>query len=93
MAPATDHMARKRAAEAEFPHRVDVPLPGSGLGRLRGMLDWCGENVAAGAWDMHRHSERRKGERPVHYARFYFTTDAGAEAFRRRWERGQRQVR
>lgn len=87
MVSATDHTARKRAAEAEFPYHVDVPLR-YGLRRLRGMLDWCGENVAAGAWDMHRHSERRKGERPVDYARFYFTIDADAVAFRRRWKAG-----
>jgi hypothetical protein len=28
------------------------------------MLDWCGENVAAGIWAEHGHSERRKGELP-----------------------------
>jgi hypothetical protein len=84
MAPVTNHTARKRAAEAEFPYRVDVPLLG-GMRRLRGMLDWCGAHVAAGAWDMHHHSERRRGELPAEFARFYFTTDADAEAFGRRW--------
>jgi hypothetical protein len=84
MARATDHTARKRAAEAEFHYHVDVPLLG-GLGRLRTMLNWCGAHVAAGAWDMRRHCERRKGARSLEYARFYFTTDADAEAFSRRW--------
>jgi len=41
MVRATDHTARKTAAEVEFPYHVDVPLLG-GLGRLRNMLDWCG---------------------------------------------------
>ena len=80
MVPATDHTARKRAAEAEFPYHVDVPLLG-GRGRLRNMLDWCEAHVAAGAWDMHRHSERQKGGRSLEYARFYFTTETDAEAF------------
>jgi hypothetical protein len=80
MVRATDHTARKRAAEAEFPYHVDVPLLG-GLGRLRNMLDWCGTHLAAGEWDMYRHSERRKGARSLEYARFYFTAEADAEAF------------
>ena len=87
MTPRTDHKARKRAAEVDFPHRVDVPFR-YGLGRLRDMLDWCGANAAAGAWYLHRHTEQRKGDRPVDYARFYFTTDANAEAFSRRWKEG-----
>jgi hypothetical protein len=80
MVRATDHTVRKRAAEAEFPYHVDVPLLG-GRGRLRNMLDWCGAHVVAGAWDMRRHSERRKGARSLEYARFYFTTETDAEAF------------
>lgn len=79
MIRAIDHTARKRAAEAEFRYHVDVPLLG-GLGRLRNMLDWCGAH-AAGAWDMYRHSERQKGARSLEYVRFYFTTEADAEAF------------
>jgi hypothetical protein len=86
MVRATDLTARKMAAEAEFPHHVDVPLLG-GLGRLRNMLDWCGAHVAAGAWDMYRHSERRKGARSLEYARFYFTTETDAEAFMSRRRR------
>ena len=80
MVRATDHTARKAAAGAEFPYYVDVPLLG-GLGRLRNMLDWCGAHVAAGAWGMYRRTERRKGVRSLEYARFYFTTEADAEAF------------
>ena len=76
------------AAEAErrFPYRVDIPVPGSGGWRqLTHMHEWCRENVAASAWDQHGHSERRKGEAPIDYARFYFMDEADAEAFRRRW--------
>jgi len=81
---ARTHYPGRRAAERRFPHRVDVPVPGGGLGRrLTEMLEWCRENVAAGAWDHHGRSERRKGEAPADFARFYFLTEADAEAFRR----------
>jgi hypothetical protein len=49
------------------------------------MLDWCHANVAAGAWAEHDHQVRRKGERPVDFARWYFLSDADAEAFKKRW--------
>jgi len=81
---ATDRNRSRKDAEARFPHRVDVLVPGGGLGRrLTDMLDWCRVNAAAGAWAQHGHSERRKGEAAIDYARFYFTTEADAEAFRR----------
>ena len=84
----TDRTAGKKAAESKFPHRVDIPVPGSGLGRrLTEMLDWCRENVPAATWSHHHHSERCKGEAPKDFARFYFLYEAVAEAFRRRWMR------
>jgi hypothetical protein len=44
------------------PHRVDIRVPPTGLGgRLSAMLTWCRENVPAGAWDMHWHSEKKAG--------------------------------
>jgi len=74
------------AAERRFPHHIDVPVPGSGHGRrLTDMLDWCRDNVAAGAWAEHGHSERRKGEAPADFARFCFADEMAAAAFRRRW--------
>ncbi len=85
---ATDRNASKKAAERRFPHCVDVPIPGSGLGRrLIDMLDWCGENVPADTWAQHHHSERRTGETPRDFARFYFVSEADTEAFRGRWSR------
>jgi len=70
------------------PHHFDVPVSGGGLGRrLTEMLDWCRENVLAGTWAQHHHSERRKGEAPADFARFYFMDEADAEVFRRRWVR------
>ena len=64
-----------------------MPVPGGGLGRrLTDMLEWCRENVPAGTWVQHHHSERRKGEQPADFARF-FLYEAVAEAFRRRWMR------
>jgi len=80
------HYPGRLAAERRFPHRVDVPAPGSGLGRrLTEMLDWCRESVAEGAWDEHGRRERRTGEMPAAFVRFYFLSEAAAEAFRRRW--------
>ena len=49
------------------------------------MHQWCRENVAAGAWAEHGHQVRRKGERPIDFARWYFANEADAEAFRRQW--------
>jgi hypothetical protein len=83
---ATDRNASRKAAERRFPHRIDVSVPGSGLGnRLTEMLAWCRENVPAGTWVHHHHRERRKGDPPADFARFYFLYEAVAEAFRRRW--------
>ena len=43
-------------AERRFPHKVDVPVPGDGLGlRLNEMMAWC--RVHAGEWDRHGHTE------------------------------------
>jgi hypothetical protein len=76
--------AAKAAAEAQFRYRIDVPLPGIGWGRLRKMLEWCRDNIS-GPSTMHHHSERRPGESPIEYARFYFATAREAEAFRQHW--------
>ena len=83
---ASDRTASRKAAERRFPHKIDIPAPGAGLGRrLTDMLDWCRQNVPAGEWAQHGHSERRKGEPPTDFARFYFLYEAVAQAFRRRW--------
>lgn len=76
---------RRSAAEDKFPHRVDIRVPQFGLGgRLNEMHAWCAENVPAGQWDQHGYSERKPGEVPVDYARFYFESAEDAERFRRR---------
>jgi hypothetical protein len=86
MARPTDRTTFKREAVRRFPHRVDIPVPGSGLGRrLTDMLDWCRSHVADGAWTEQGHSEERKGEASLHVARFYFATKADAETFRKLW--------
>jgi len=75
---------RYRASDGTGPR----PVPGGGRGRrLTDMLHWCRENVPAGTWAQHRHSERRTGEAPRNFARFYFVSEADTEAFRRRWSR------
>jgi len=54
---ATDRTAGKKNAERRFPHRVDGPVPGGGLGRrLAGMVDWRHANIAAGPWANSRQS-------------------------------------
>jgi hypothetical protein len=61
----------KRCFEREYPYRVDVPSPATGLGKkLDEMLDWCRQHFRD--WQ-------------VYGARFYFKDEADAEAFRRRW--------
>jgi hypothetical protein len=86
MVRSTDRNSFKREAERRLPHRIDIPVPGSGLGRqLTDMLDWCRANIAAGTWAQHGHGEKRKGEAPRDYARFYFASEADAAAFRRLW--------
>jgi hypothetical protein len=86
MARATDRNAFKKEAERTFPHRVDIFVPGSGLGRrLTDMHAWCSANVAADEWAEHGHTERRKGFQPIEFARFYFMHEADAAAFRAQW--------
>jgi len=79
--------AGKRAAEQQFPFRVDIPVPPvTGLGgRLNAMHDWCRANITAGEWDKHGHSEKQPGQVAVDFARFYFMRDADAALFRCRW--------
>ncbi len=68
-----------------FPHKVDAPVPGNGLGRrLTEMLDWCRANIAAGDWTQHGRGERRPGDVPQDFARFYFVDSVDAETFRRK---------
>jgi hypothetical protein len=89
MGRAIDRNRVQKDAEAKFPHRVDVPISASGLGnRLTGMMVWCRQNVPAGAWIQHGHSEGHRYSRPADFACFYFTTESDAEAFRQRWQPG-----
>jgi hypothetical protein len=82
----TDRNSFQKAAERKFPIKVDIPVPPGGLGRrLTDMLDWCQANVAAGEWAHHGHQERRKGERPADFTRWYFANEADAETFRQQW--------
>jgi hypothetical protein len=38
-----------------------------------------------GVWTKHGRSQRWAGEPPQSFVRFYFASEADAEAFRRRW--------
>ena len=87
MSRSADNNVSRRAAEAKFPHRIDIPVPIGGLGnRLTEMLMWCRQNIGAGMWAQHGHFERPKVHAmPAVSARFYFANDTDAEAFRKRW--------
>jgi len=90
MARPTDRTRGMKDAEAKYPHRVDVPVPGDGLGkRLPAMLDWCSKNVEPGQWAEHAYSERRKGSAPLYFSRWYFMTEGDAVAFRWQWMRDE----
>jgi len=51
------------------------------------MDHWCHDNVAAGSWEQHAHSDERRDELGIRidFARFYFMDEADAENFRREW--------
>jgi len=88
-------MARVRypaRRERRYPHRIDIPVPRTGLGkRLSDMHDWCFDNIAAGEWEEHAHSDdRRDGDGVrIDFARFYFMNQSDAEAFRSAWPEAQ----
>jgi hypothetical protein len=88
MARSTDRTRFRKDAEARFPIKVDVPVPTDGKPwPFAEMLAWCRANVALG-WEQHGFMDKkRRDERgiPIDYARFYFVSDADAEAFRKRW--------
>jgi hypothetical protein len=87
MSRSADNNVSRRAAEAKFPHRIDIPVPIGGFGnRLTEMLMWCRQNIAAGMWTQHGHFERLTARAvPAVSARFYFASEADAETFRKLW--------
>jgi hypothetical protein len=87
MSRSSDSTPSRRAAEARFPHRIDIPVPIGGLGnRLTEMLMWCRQNIGAGMWAQHGHFERLMPRAtPAVSARFYFASEADAETFRKLW--------
>lgn len=78
--------------EREFPYKIDIPVPPTGLGRdLTEMLEWCRERVPQLGWAYHGHTRRlSKGASPIHYTRRYFIDEEDAEAFRQAWLSRQR---
>jgi hypothetical protein len=87
MSRSTDSTPSRRAAEAKFLHRIDIPVPIGGLGnRLTEMLMWCRQNIGAGMWAQHGRFERPTARAtPAVSARFYFASEADAETFRKLW--------
>jgi hypothetical protein len=49
----------KDEAERRLTHKVDIPVPGNGLGRdLTAMLEWCHARVPRPGWEYHGHTTR-----------------------------------
>jgi hypothetical protein len=81
------HYQARRDAERKYPHRVDIPVPPTGLGKqLNDMLEWCGERFTdwthAGITDK---TQRDEHDIPMDFARFYFMDEIAAQKFRERW--------
>lgn len=67
----------------EFPHHVDVPVPGNGLGKqMDRMAVWLAR-VCGAEW--RTHGEIAAG---VHVARYMFRTRTEAERFDAAWKSG-----
>jgi hypothetical protein len=67
----------------EFPHHVDVPVPGNGLGKqMDWMAEWLRREFGA-EWRSH-------GAVPagVHVSRYMFRTRMEAEKFESAWRQG-----
>jgi hypothetical protein len=84
--------ASKKDAEAKFPIKIDMPVPAGGESwPFAEMLAWCHANVAAGAWAQHGHMDKKRRDDhgiPIGFARWYFMSEADAEAFKKRWAEG-----
>jgi hypothetical protein len=85
----TDRTRFRKDAEAKFPIKVDMRVPAGGEPwPYAEMLAGCQANVAAGAWAQHGFMDRkRRDDRgvPIDCSRWYFLSDADAEAFKKRW--------
>src|SRR3546814_3251238 len=69
-----------------FPHRVDIEVPGDGLGeRYRRMGRWLDAHLRRGTYHHHRHIERPVGTTAKDFARFLFLDEDAAESFHRTW--------
>jgi hypothetical protein len=78
----------RNTAEARFPYKLDVRVPGASIGRrFKDMVDWCRKN-AAGRWTHHEFVDKDRRDClgvPVDFVRFYFMEESDAEAFRGAW--------
>jgi hypothetical protein len=84
----TDRNRSRKDAEARFPIKVDIAVAYGQPWPYADMLAWCFENVPSGAWAQHGFMDRkRRDDRgiPIDFTRWYFLSDADAEAFRKQW--------
>ena len=74
----------KKIYERDHPFKVDVPVGPLGLGkRLTAMEDWLRCNGKPGRCAQHGHHDRKPGQTPLHWARFYFRDETIAERFQK----------
>ena len=84
----TDRDRFRKDAEARFPIKIDIARAYGQPWPYADMLAWCFENVPSGAWEQHGYMDwnrRDDNGAPMDFSRWYFMSDADAEAFRRRW--------
>lgn len=85
----TERTRFREDAKAKFPIKIDIPVSPYGQPwPYADMLAWCQTNVAAGAWAQHGFMDRKRRDDwgiPIDFTRWYFMSDADAEAFRQRW--------
>ena len=89
MARPTDRNRSRKDAEARYPIKIDLRVPPSSEPwPYTEMLQWCRDNIAAGAWQQHGFMDKKRRDDqgiPIHFARWYLLSDADAEAFKNQW--------
>jgi hypothetical protein len=87
----TDRNRFRKDAESRFPIKIDIAVAYGQPWPYADMLAWCFENVPARQWEQHGYmnwNRRDDSGAPMDFSRWYFMSDADAEAFRKRWMEG-----
>jgi hypothetical protein len=87
----TDRNRFRKDAESRFPIKIDIAVAYGQPWPYADMLAWCFENVPARQWEQYGYmnwNRRDDSGAPMDLSRWYFMSDADAEAFRKRWMEG-----